>query len=99
MGFTGFDELLGATTSALAAQPWLDRVPCVVRDVRPARLAADRWQLVDAAGRALPLAPRDHRRLLALSGGHPVHVAAEWDGDALLPLAVLTDGAFERLSA
>jgi hypothetical protein len=98
-GFAGFDELLRATTSALAAQPWLDRFPCVVRDVRPARLAADRWQLVDAEGRALPLALRDHRRLLALSGGHSVHVAAEWDGDALLPLAVLAGSSFERLSA
>jgi hypothetical protein len=98
-GYAAFDDLLGATTSALAAQPWLDRFPCVVRDVRPARLGVDRWQLVDAAGRALPLAPRDHRRLLALSGGHPIHVAAEWDGDALLPLAALAGGAFERLSA
>ena len=98
-GFTRFDELLDAMTSALAAQPWLDRFPCVVRDVRPARLDADRWRLVDAVDRALPLAPRDHRRLLALSGGHPVHVAAEWDGDALLPLAVLANGSFERLTA
>jgi hypothetical protein len=98
-GFARFDELLGATTSALATQPWLDRVPCIVRDVRPARTAARDWHLVDAAGRALPLAPRDHRRLLALSGGHPAHVAAEWDGDALLPLAVLAGGTFERLSA
>jgi hypothetical protein len=99
VGFAGFHELLGATASALAAQPWLDRFPCVVRDVRPARTAARAWHLLDAAGRALPLAPRDHRRLLALSGGHPVHVAAEWDGDALLPLAVLAGGALERLSA
>ena len=98
-GFSGFDELLSATTSALAAQPWLDRFPCVVRDVRPARTPARGWHLVDAAGRALPLASRDHRRLLALSGGHPVHVAAEWDGDTLLPLSVLAAGAFERLSA
>ena len=98
-GFAGFDDFLGATTAALAAQPWPDRFPCVVRDVRPARLDAQRWQLVDAAGRALPLASRDHRRLLAVSGGHPMHVAAEWDGDALLPLAVLADGVFERLSA
>jgi hypothetical protein len=99
VGFAGFHELLGATASALAAQPWLDRFPCVVRDVRPARTAARAWHLLDAAGRALPLAPRDHRRLLALSGGHPVHVAAEWDGDALLPLAALAGGALERLSA
>ena len=98
-GYASFDELLVATTSGLAAQPWLDRFPCVVRDVRPARLGADRWQLVDAAGRALPLAPRDHRRLFAISGGHPVHVAAEWDGEVLLPLSVLAGGAFERLSA
>ena len=98
-GFARFDELLGATTSALAAQPWLDRLPCIVRDVRPARSAARDWHLVDADGRALPLASRDHRRLLALSGGHPAHVAAEWDGDALLPLALFAGGAFERLSA
>ena len=98
-GFAGFDAFLGAVTSALAAQPWLDRFPCVVRDVRPARLDAQGWHLVDAAGHALPLASRDHRRLLAVSGGHPMHLAAEWDGDALLPLAVLTAGAFERLSA
>lgn len=98
-GFARFDDLLAATTSALAAQPWLDRFPCVVRDVRPARLATHGWQLVDASGASLPLATRDHRRLLAVSGGHAMHVAAEWDGDVLLPLAVLGDGAFERLSA
>lgn len=97
--FAGFDDVLAATAFALAAQPWLDRVPCLVREVRPAGTAARGWHLVDAAGRALPLAPRDHRRLLALTGGHPVHVAAEWDGDVLLPLSVLTGGAFERLSA
>jgi len=86
-------------TGSRIAYPAIDRFPCVVRDVRPARLDAQGWHLVDAAGHALPPASRDHRRLLAVSGGHPMHVAAEWDGDALLPLAVLTAGAFERLSA
>ncbi|HKH92831.1 MAG TPA: SWIM zinc finger family protein [Gemmatimonadaceae bacterium] len=98
VGYTGFDDLLGATTSALAAQPWLDRLPCVVRDVRPARRDAARWHLVDDAGRALPLASRDHRRLLAISGGHPMHVAAEWDGETLLPLAAMLGDDFNRLS-
>ncbi|PYP76069.1 MAG: hypothetical protein DMD35_19790 [Gemmatimonadetes bacterium] len=98
-GYSGFDALLEATTAALGAQPWVERVPCVVRDVRPARHAATGWHLVDAAGCALPLAARDHRRLLAVSGGHPVHVAAEWDGDVLLPLAVMSGNSFERLSA
>jgi hypothetical protein len=98
-GFARFEQLLGASTSALAAQPWLDRFPGMMRDVRPAGTGAAGWHLVDTAGHALPLASRDHRRLLALSGGHPVHVAAEWDGEALLPLAVLAGATFERLSA
>jgi hypothetical protein len=70
-----------------------------VRDVRPARADADRWLLVDAAGAALPLASRDHRKLVALSGGHPIAVAGEWDGDALLPLAAIVDGRLEALVA
>ena len=98
-GFARFEQLLGASTSALAAQPWLDRFPGMMRDVRPAGTGAAGWHLIDTAGHALPLASRDHRRLLALSGGHPVHVAAEWDGEALLPLAVLAGATFERLSA
>jgi hypothetical protein len=98
VGYSGFDDLLDATTSALAAQPWLDRLPCIVRDVRPARRGAAYWQLVDAAGSALPLAPRDQRRLLAISGGHPMHVAAEWDGETLLPLAAMMGQDFNRLS-
>jgi hypothetical protein len=98
LGYTGFEDLLGATASALAAQPWVERLPCVVRDVRPARRDATRWYLVDAAGRALPLASGDHRRLLAISGGHPMHVAAEWDGETLQPLAAMLGDNFDRLS-
>ena len=90
-------ESAGESDSAASAAASRSVVP--VASMRPARTAARDWHLVDAAGRALPLAPRDHRRLLALSGGHPAHVAAEWDGDALLPLAVLAGGTFERLSA
>jgi hypothetical protein len=36
----------------------------------------------------------DHWLLLALSGGHPVDVAGEWDGAAILPLGVVADGAY-----
>jgi len=70
-----------------------------VRALRPARADAERWMLVDAIGTALPLAPRDHRRLIALSGGNPIDVAVEWDGDVLLPLAVIVDGRLEALVA
>lgn len=92
-----FDELLRSCAVALAAQPWVESIPCVVRALRPARADADRWLLVDTTGAALPLASRDHRRLAALSGGHPIAVAVEWDGDTLLPLAAIVDGRLEAL--
>jgi hypothetical protein len=48
-----------------------------------------RWHLIDHAGAALPLAERDSLwTLLAVSGGGPVTVAAEWHPDGLLPLTV-----------
>ena len=97
--FDSFDELLRAGAAALAAQPWMESIPCVVRALRPARADADRWLLVDTTGAALPLASRDHRRLAALSGGHPIAVAVEWDGDTLLPLAAIVDGRLEALVA
>lgn len=94
-----FSALLQSGAAALAAQPWVESIPCVVRALRPAQAEAERWLLVDAAGAALPLAPRDHRRLVALSGGNPVDVALEWDGDTLLPLAAIVDGRLETLVA
>jgi hypothetical protein len=94
-----FDALLHAAAAALAAQPWVESIPCVVRALRLARGDAERWLLVDTTGAALSLAARDHRKLVALSGGHPIDVAVEWDGDALLPLAAVVDGRLEALVA
>lgn len=97
-GFSRFEHLLRETTAALAAQPWIERFPCVLKDVRPARRKSE-WRLVDSAGRALPLATLDNWKLVALSGGHPIDVAGEWDGEELLPLAAVADGRYERLRA
>jgi hypothetical protein len=46
---------------------------------------------------ALRLAGSDHWKLLAISGGAPVDLAGEWDGDMVLPLGVVADGAYSRL--
>ena len=49
----------------------------------------NRWLLIDRTGAALPLAERESLwTLLAVSGGSPVTVAAEWHPDGLLPLTV-----------
>jgi len=47
------------------------------------------WYLVDQSGAAQPLAEQDSLwRLLAVSGGNPVTIAGEWNGERLLPLTV-----------
>ena len=77
--------LLAGYAAALAADPWLDTWPALLR-VRPAR--AQGQAVSDLAGDALPLHPEAGVcwTLLALSGGHPVTVAGEWTPRGLWPL-------------
>lgn len=80
-------EAMGAYAAALAANPWLERGPLLAG---PCALAAagGRWHACDEAGHALPLPPRFDGawRLLAVTGGRPFALAAEWDGETLTPL-------------
>jgi len=97
-GAASIQAYLESVTDALARQPWLDRFPCVLRDVTPAcAIGGGDWHVRDGAGDALPLAGGEHWRLLALSGGAPVDLAGEWNGEALLPLGVMAEGAYAPL--
>ncbi len=91
-------EFLRRFAAALARQPWLERFLCVLKNVTPIPRAAAPWLVRDAAGDALPLAAREHWKLLALSGGHPVDLAGEWNGEELLPLGVAVEGAYHLLT-
>jgi hypothetical protein len=59
--------------------------------VAPLR-AGGGWVVMDTAGCCLPLrvAEMDGWRLLALSGGRPLPVAGEWDGERLELLSAWT---------
>lgn len=75
--------------SALARDPWLERSLFLLDGV--ATVPGEPWLLADRSGLALPLRGSRHEVLWALSGGHPLTVAAEWNGLELVPLA-----AFDR---
>ena len=96
-GVPNLAALLDQVAAATARQPWLDRFLGVLNDVLPARTESG-WFVHDHTGNVLPLAAGDHWRLLALSGGRPVDLAAEWDGETLAPLGVLADGAYFPLT-
>jgi len=81
-------DALAADALALAASPWLPQSPVCLG---PVLVDGARWLVVDDRGDGLPLgAPAWD--LLALSGGHPVVVVGEWDGDRLSPLACFAEG-------
>ena len=85
-GADRFASCLDDAAAALGRLPWLGRHLCVVCDVVPVVGPEERWSLVDRDRAALPLAGTGTWSLLALSGGNPIDVAAEWDGRVLRPL-------------
>ncbi|WP_460368188.1 SWIM zinc finger family protein, partial [Actinocorallia lasiicapitis] len=84
---TAVDAMLDEYAGALAHDPWLDRWPALLADVRLAR-AHGSYRLVDPSGAGVPLLLGAPWRLLALSGGAPFTVAGEWTPTGLVPLAV-----------
>lgn len=95
---TAFDRLpaspsvaaaVASYATALAGNPWLERYPLAVGGVVPVRQGAS-WLVCDAARHALPIHPRFQHawELAAVSGGSPVTLFGEWDGDVLQPLSV-----------
>jgi len=67
----------GSYAAALAADPFVELVPVVLSDVRPAR-DGEAWAVVDTAGDAVRLMGGDPWPLLGASGGEPVTVFGEW---------------------
>ena len=81
--------------AAMAAQPWLDRVPVTL--VATPTFDAGRWLLTDAGG-SLALAPDAPglATLLAASAGDSVTTTVEWTLDGVVPLTVhLPDRALD----
>lgn len=85
------DGLLDRHGAALALNPWLDRTAHLTGPLHVVPGAP--WHAQDTTGR-LPLSGSDRtlHTLLALSGGHPVTMYAEWNGETLTPLSVQHEG-------
>jgi hypothetical protein len=88
IGYADISEAVTATVAADARMPWLEGQPVLLRDATPTTLTPA--QVRDATGRAMALSTRfrERWRLLAVSGGSPVPVFGEWDGETLTPLTV-----------
>lgn len=83
---------------ALATNPWIERVPFGFTTVTPVNRVQG-WIIRDSAGYGLPLNISEARAwiLYSLSGGHPIALAGEWDGEKLTTLSVWAEGRFLRV--
>lgn len=94
----GDPDLMTATakfSAALAAHPWLERFPMALAQVTPLHNGSE-WVVYDADNRFVPLAKNflSGYTLMSLSGGYPIAMFGEWNGERLLPLSFWTDSQF-----
>jgi hypothetical protein len=99
--YATIEAAMDAYAEALAHNPWLEHFPMLLQAVIPVRQAVGKtalWAALDPTGtvQALPFAPRFDAgwQLLALSGGNPLSLFGEWDGNALLPLSAWVEDRF-----
>jgi len=88
LGYPDIEQGLNAYAEALAVAPWCDRIPLSLSQILPLNAGT---QLRDHSGQSLPISPDFQQgwQLMALSGGRPLSLFGEWDGDSYLPLAHL----------
>ena len=94
---TTIEAMLDRYAGALAALPWLERWPVRLDDVRLARDRAAGWSLVDGAQASLPLAEPGSAppgaaalAIASVTGGEAFALFAEYHGESLRPLTVMT---------
>ncbi|MCB0637613.1 MAG: hypothetical protein KDC54_13380, partial [Lewinella sp.] len=94
----GYPDLTAAGVDyakALAASPWLNGFPLLLEEITPLfreEAEGSGW-IVDQRRQLMPLARTDQVwPLLAHSGGRPITVFGEYNGETFSPLSVITEG-------
>jgi hypothetical protein len=97
------EAALTAYADVLGRTPWIERWPMTLQGVRMQVRGQDsgaaRWSVVDAADAELPLSPQLAHgwHLAAVSGGAPIDIFGEWDGERLRPLSAGVGSALYAL--
>jgi hypothetical protein len=94
-GHDTLEAALAGYAAALGRNPWIERFPLALRAVQPVR-RGEAWQVRDASGAYLLLSPQFATpwKLMALSGGQPLGLFGEFDGEVVLPLSLWVENRF-----
>ncbi|PZD73190.1 hypothetical protein C1752_02256 [Acaryochloris thomasi RCC1774] len=93
-------DAMTAYGSAMAQNPWLLEFPLLLQDVVPC-LQDSELYLRDLDGHQLSVSSSFTKQweMLAFSGGHPLTLMGEWNGQTLFPLSVWAEDRFMALGA
>lgn len=74
---------------SISANPWTPLHGLALTRVIPTALPGGKWALRDDGNAMLPVHPNAKKmwNLLAISGGEPLSIFGEWDGETILPLS------------
>ena len=94
-GYSNISNMVIEYSQALASNPWIEEFPAPMRGVIPIK-QNDNWFIRDEEKRLLPLKSRfkNNWQLLAFSGGYPIDIFGEWDGEYFLPLSLSVENRF-----
>jgi hypothetical protein len=95
IGYETIDVAITSYSKALVKNPWLERFPLTLQQIIPVHQEG-KWFIRDRAANLLTISPRFERgwTLLALSGGHPITIFGEWNGNNFYPLSIWVGDKF-----
>jgi hypothetical protein len=98
-GCESIEELLDRYSQSLANFPWLEQTCLPLKNVVPTQRDGRLW-LIDRAANALPVRLRElvGFTLLAISGGQPIDIAADFNGQSIRPLSAVAGGRWISLA-
>lgn len=98
-GYASIETALSAYANALAVNPWIERFPMSIENVIPARTQSDTWIVIDHSGLQLPIWVDEMVgwQLMSASGGTPISIFGEWDGNRLFPMSLYAQEYFYRI--
>jgi hypothetical protein len=92
-GFQSLSAAINSYAEVLSHYPWVEQYPMGLTGVLPTP-AGQRWQLQDTQEQSVVSVSSQFTRgwnLLAVSGGQPLNLFGEWDGEAFYPLSVFSE--------
>ena len=100
MGCVRIEDAIAQYAQSLTENPWQILFPLILRQIL-LRYQACSWFLQDQDNRLLPVSSTFQQgwEVLAMSGGRPLSVFGEWDGQYLRPLSVWSEKTFMTLEA